>query len=283
MLGWAAGTNEKIPKAMGGIQCSEGQRLTEDMMVLDDLARQTAANDHTLTDEPVEQILHLIRGPDPGTPPRLEFLLPLNSEGEATILSPATVARVATSLSTGLLEHWLRLERRGQEDLLLVARWLCHRIGLRHRTVQLILDHPTDPDTTLVQVRGFDKVDAPGAFDMPCAGHVIGTETVEASLAKELREELGLAIADLADLQQTAHYEYRDLDQRPDFLNVEYRAVYRARLRPGALDRIRFADGEVAGLVLMPVAAVQELVVRSPERVASGLLGALRWYSQRSS
>jgi hypothetical protein len=101
---------------------------------------------------------------------------------------------------------------------------------------------------------------------------------VAASLAKELGEELGLGLEDLVDLRAVAQYEYRDLDQRPDFLNVEYRAVYRARLWAGALDRVRFADGEVAGLAVMPVATVRALVATMPERVASGLRGAMRWY-----
>lgn len=246
------------------------------MVPTDSLTRRVADADFTLTDALVDDLVRGAREGSLDDLPRNEFLLPLDANGAAVSIEQATAERVtaATEAAPGL-EALLRVAAR---RTVLVSRGVCHRIGLRHRTVQLLLDHPTQAALALIQVRGFDKVDAPGAFDLPCAGHVIGLATAADSLAKELGEELGLKMADLVGLERLGAYEYRDLDQRPGFVNVEHRDVYRARLTEGAPARIRFADGEVAGLVVMARATVRELAARYPGRVASGLRGALGWY-----
>ena len=91
--------------------------------------------------------------------------------------------------------------------MLLAARWLCHLVGLRHRTVEIFLDLAGVGDGhTLVQVRGMDKVIAPGAFDIPCAGHASGAEFSEEALRHELGDELNLALEDLEDLRLIAEH-----------------------------------------------------------------------------
>ena len=52
--------------------------------------------------------------------------------------------------------------------------------------------------------------------------------------------------------------------------NNEYRVLYQAALKPEAAAKIRFADGEVAGLAVFAVPELRMLVQRSPERVARG-------------
>jgi hypothetical protein len=93
---------------------------------------------------------------------------------------------------------------------LLVARWLSHAAGLRHRSVQLFLDHPVLHDHTLLQVRGFTKAEAPGLLDLPAAGHVAGLDTVEVTLDRELQEELGLTPDAVEDLTKLGDYDYTD-------------------------------------------------------------------------
>ncbi len=62
------------------------------------------------------------------------------------------------------------------------------------------IDHPTLAGQTLVQVRALGKPLFPGCFDMPAGGHVVGLETNEEAVLKELAEELGLAPDDVEGL-----------------------------------------------------------------------------------
>jgi isopentenyldiphosphate isomerase len=172
------------------------------------------------------------------------------------------------------LKHWLQEARFDGRQVLLVARWLCHLAGFRHRTVQLFLDHPTIKGYTLLQVRGYAKAEAPGCFDTPCAGHVAGLATVEQALYDELGEELGLERSDVSRPEGLGSYAYRDAADNPTWRNVEYRAVYRSRLRAGALSRIRFVDGEVAAVALFATSEITHLIEAQPGHVASGLAGS---------
>lgn len=173
---------------------------------------------------------------------------------------------------------WLDEHQAGGRPLLLVARWLSHLAGFRHRTAQLFLDHPTADGYTLLQVRGFDKTEAPGCFDIPCAGHVPGLETVDDALFEELAQELGLDRSDILSLETLGHCEYRGPIDDPRLYNVEYRAVYRSRLRTGALSRIRFVDREVAALALFAVSEIQTLLDTALHHVASGLTASWPLY-----
>ena len=94
----------------------------------------------------------------------------------------------------------LLAEVAGESRGTLFPRWLCHLAGLRHRTVQLFIDHPTLPNHTLVQVRSLSKLQYPGCFDLPVAGHVVGLDEPAAALGKELAEELGLGPDDIEGL-----------------------------------------------------------------------------------
>lgn len=173
---------------------------------------------------------------------------------------------------------WLEERSFAGRPLLLVARWLCHLAGFRHRTTQLFLDHPTADGYTLLQVRGLDKAEAPGCFDTPCAGHVSGIESVDEALFEELAQELGLDRSDISPPEFLGRFEYRDSMDDLTLYNVELRTVHRSRLRPGALSRVRFVDREVAALALFGVSEVQPLIDASPDRVASGLAASWPLY-----
>jgi len=245
------------------------------------VADTITAADHVLTEAVLEKLIDLVR--HLSRPPRAgEFLAPLGSDGDPVAVSGVCRAGICHAIGRDPgLGRWFSPAQHKGVDTVLVARSLCHRVGIRHRTVQLILDHPTQPDYTLIQIRSLDKVDSPGTFDLPCAGHVVGTSAVDTALRKELNEELGLTEVDLAALAYVGEYEYRDTTSRADFMNVELRSVYRARLRAERLRSIRFADGEVAALAVFSLDTLHDLVSRAPERVASGLLGALPWYCRQ--
>ena len=211
-----------------------------------------------------------------------EFLLCVDDAGA----SVAPGKSVRTDLHDTLAHHpgfgrWFRVSQVDGAPVLLVARWLCHLAGFRHRTVQLFLEHPTADAYTLMQVRGLDKAEAPGCFDLPAAGHVAGVDTIEEALFGELEEELGLRPEDLNGLVAVGRYVYNDSLAGTAFRNVEYRAVYSARLKPGALGKARFVDGEVAALALFSVSEIETLIERFPERVASGLVGSWPIYRER--
>ena len=259
------------------------------------LVARVAAADYTLTPEIVRGLLALLSATaaPQGAPQRdapSEALLPVDAGGNPASLPVGVlgdVRRLVRAYPDGA-GVWLRPATVTTDaglavETLLVARWLHHRIGLRHRTVQLILDHPTQPAMTFVQVRGLQKAEAPGAFDMPCAGHVVGLDTPAATLAKELSEELGLDVDDLVDLRPVGVYPYPAPgfvpDPCADFHNVEARTVYRARLKVGALDGVHFADHEVAALAVIARSVLPELVAWHPDRIASGLRGTLPWYT----
>ncbi|MCJ7737794.1 MAG: NUDIX domain-containing protein, partial [Anaerolineae bacterium] len=138
--------------------------------------------------------------------------------GHPVALPPEAPAAVRDALKdTHSLRKWLSPVDNNGITTVLVARSLCHRIGLRHGTVQLILDHPTRPDYTFLQIRGFHKTDAPGEFDMPCAGHTVACDTAEAALQRELTEEIGLTGEDMEEIRCVGRYEHREATTRTDY------------------------------------------------------------------
>lgn len=170
-------------------------------------------------------------------------------------------------------------ETQAPRPALLAARWLCHLAGLRHATVQWFLDDAAREGYTLAQVRGVDRPQAPGCFDLPAAGHVVGATPPEEARWLELREELGLGPPDLADVELLVRGEYIDPRDDGTIYDVEDCHVYRGRLHEGALSRIRFVDGEAAAVALFAVPALAALIERFPERVGPGLRAAWRYYA----
>lgn len=211
---------------------------------------------------------------------REEFLLVVDDQGMTSRTSDSSLQAYRDTLTRHpVFGKWFQevhVLETGQA--LLAARWLCHLIGLRHRTVEIFIDPPHLEGHTLVQVRGMDKYEAPGAFDIPCAGHVSEIDCAEGSLRKELEEELNLSIDDLSAIHLVACYNSYTGSPQGECLNNEYRFLYRARLKDNAVKYIRFTDGEVAGLAVFSVPELRALVERFPDRIASGLGDAMVYY-----
>lgn len=208
---------------------------------------------------------------------RDEFLLNVNEQGQPVLADPHTLADFQSIANLYPdLRHWF------YEDpvagVLLPGRWLCHLLGLRHRTVEIFIDPPNWDGYTLVQVRSLDKFESPGSFDIPCAGHITGVDGVQQALVKELGEELNLGLDDFARIEMLG--ESCAPPVRGDHLlqNHEYRYLFRAVLKPQSAEKIRFADGEVAGLCVFSVTELRNFVKQFPERVAGGLLHAIDHY-----
>jgi 8-oxo-dGTP pyrophosphatase MutT (NUDIX family) len=250
--------------------------------------REAAADEHTLGQAAFARLQAVFAAQREGGPlapaqltrewGREEFLLLVDDQGQP-FRPPAALTTALKELSAANPEaaSWLRIATQGGPGIL-AARWLCHLAGLRHSTVEIFIDPPHLEGHTLVQVRGMDKFESPGAFDIPCAGHVDGLDSHTESLVKELGEELNLSLHDLDDLRLLAHYNSDAPMQDCGSLNYEHRVLYRARLKPEAAGRIRFNDGEVAALAVFSLPELHALSKRYPERVASGLGDALGFY-----
>ena len=210
---------------------------------------------------------------------RAEYLLCVKRNGEPAFPSKPVLEDYQETIGRHPdFGQWFQQAEVAGKPVLLIARWMCHLVGFRHRAVHLFIDHPTADDYTLVQVRGLDKAEAPGRFDLPAAGHVVGLDSPTDALFQELEEELGLTADDISSFTHIGNRPYGGEMDGPGFQNVEFRMVYSCRLNPGALDRARFVDREVAALSVYSRSEIETLIGRFPERVASGLKGSFPVY-----
>lgn len=210
-----------------------------------------------------------------------EFLICVNHTGVPVPLTKDAIEDFEqTALRHPDFKKWFQpaILHEGKRPTLFVARWLCHLLGFRHRAVHLFIDHPTLEDYTLIQVRGVHKIQYPGCFGVPTAGHIVEFTPVMDSLLKELREELNLTHHDIDELKKIGSYDHQDVVGQPGVHNVEFRIVFRGRLKKDGLLKARFADGEVAALAFFALSELEALIEAFPERVSSGLMASLPVY-----
>ncbi len=163
----------------------------------------------------------------------------------------------------------------------MAQRWLTHAIGFRHRVIHLFLKPSVMSNDVILQLRSFDKANAPGCFDVTLGGHVRGNVSPQETLVTELSEELGLdASKDIMNLTACGAYDYHGTDGDGEWMNTEYRHVYVAALSAGAFDRIRYRDGEVAGLLTLTRNGAERLMAAAPEHIASGLRESYTYFAQ---
>ena len=144
----------------------------------------------------------------------------------------------------------------------------------------MFIDHPTLDDYTLVQVRGLDKFESPGRFDLPAAGHVVGLASTLDTLFEELKEELNWSRDDIYGPELVESYNYSEPLSNSDLRNVEFRLVFQCRHKADRLLKARFVDGEVAAISVFSISELQALIDTYPGRVASGLLESFPIYTK---
>jgi isopentenyldiphosphate isomerase len=167
-------------------------------------------------------------------------------------------------------------------------RWLCHLMGLCHRTVHLVLRTPQE--WLVLQMRS-PRVDWPGLLDLSVTGHVRAGLTWEQAIQAEAAEELGLDLATAAGMLAPASlaavgdpYLRCEADSvNPPVHICHVTQIFAATLTPLGLAGLRFADGEVAGLYLCSLVEAIRLMTDEPERVAPGLAQSLPWYVEAVS
>jgi isopentenyldiphosphate isomerase len=208
-----------------------------------------------------------------------EFLLCVHSDG-STVYSTEQIFEDFEETTRGYPSFglWFQEAKTNERPTLLIARWLCHLVGFRHRSVHLFIDHPTQDDYTLVQIRGLSKFESPGCFDLPAAGHVVGLESTMNTSFKELKEELNLDQDDVDALEILGSYNYEGGLSDLSLCNVEHRVVFRSRLKADKLSKIRFADREAAAISVFALPELQALIDADPERIASGLAASFPIY-----
>lgn len=212
-----------------------------------------------------------------------EFLACVDNKG-ATLATHSDI--VDDFLNT--LEHypafgqWFRDAETGKNGarVLLVSRWLCHLVGFRHLSVHLFIDLSNSEDLTLVQVRSAKKAKSPGCFDLPVSGHRANQDSIEKTLATELKEEAGFQVSDLGRLAAIGEYEFSAESSSTDFPDNEYRVVYRCHLKEDKrLHSLRIEEGEVAAISIFSISELRLMMATFPERMASGLTASFRFYN----
>ncbi len=137
-----------------------------------------------------------------------------------------------------------------------------HAKKLFHRAVHIFVFR--DNGDILVQQRSFEKDTCPGLFSTSCAGHVDSGESYEAAAARELREELGIALpaTDLVPL----------FSQRPSAENGnEFVRGYAVKNFTG---EITPNPAEIIRMVAFSPQQLQEEIEKNPEKFAPSFIFA---------
>ncbi len=136
-----------------------------------------------------------------------------------------------------------------------VSREVSYKEGIPHEGVHLWIGRQREDRELLFQKRSMKKTLFPGVLDITVAGHVpFGLK--EGKVEKEAREELGISSGDgeLFDLgyirfeEKNSHYRHR-----------EFQHVYVMRIDED-LDHYSFNDGEVTGIVAVPLSSLKNLL-----------------------
>lgn len=241
--------------------------------------RAARASGHVVAQEVVDAAVTLNQCADEGgsntdrlrTPEydRDEYLVNCEEGGTPTVTESLDISGLST------ISPWIKWEC----NTVLVRRWLAHFVGLRHRVIHLFLDHPGHPDCTFAQIRSLAKYHSSGRVDMPVGGHVTNLDDLDASLEREFLEELGLkARQDLVNLRPVGTFTVTVSDDLPDHIDVDHSTVFRAAIKPYALERLRFQAGEVGALALFRVDELNRWIHQRPSDVGEGLRDAWQYY-----
>lgn len=171
----------------------------------------------------------------------------------------------------------------GEPTGVTAPRWLCHLLGLCHRTVHLALRTPQG--LLVLQMRSRHVRNWPRLLDLAVTGHVRAGLSPWDALHHEAEEELGLNLSPAAGflLPPGPRFVDRYRRQESDSVNppehiCHLTHLYAATLTADGLARLHFADGEVDGLYLCSPAEAARLVAEERQRVAPGLAQSLPHY-----
>lgn len=196
-------------------------------------------------------------------------------------LSQAWKARKDLLLPGEKEERFTLVDGAGNPKPLTAPRWLCHLLGLRHRSAHILLrwQSPGLGRLLLLQVRSWSKTDSPGHLDISVGGHVVGDTAPEKTAYQELKEELGVTRADLKGgrlIYCTGYESTPEPETDSLFHNVEWCDVYAGELTTEGFLNMNFEDNEVVGLYLCPELEALNLLEQERIPLASALKNSLR-------
>lgn len=176
------------------------------------------------------------------------------------------------------------VDRAGDSTGVAAPRWLCHLLGLCHRTVHLALHSPQG--WLVLQVRS-PRVDWPGLIDLSVTGHVRAGLSWEEAMSCEAAEELGVDLNPAAGMVELPGavavgkpYHRSEADSHNPPVHIcHVTQVFVATLTPAGLAGLHFSDGEVVGLYLASFDEVNRMVEESPDRLAPGLVQSWPHYA----
>lgn len=176
------------------------------------------------------------------------------------------------------------VDRAGDSTGVAAPRWLCHLLGLCHRTVHLALHSPQG--WLVLQVRS-RRVDWPGLIDLSVTGHVRAGLSWEEAMSCEAAEELGVDLNPAAGMVELPGavavgkpYHRSEADSHNPPVHIcHVTQVFVATLTPAGLAGLHFSDGEVVGLYLASFDEVNRMVEESPDRLAPGLVQSWPHYA----
>lgn len=123
--------------------------------------------------------------------------------------------------------EYLPVLNKAGEEVGYAEREVCHKLGLTHRVVYLILEN--QKKELLVQVRGDFKQ---GRLDLPVGGHInIQDKSILSALEREAFEELGIKVSKKRLKKITIYNRYKDDNlAKPKEINSEERHLYYYKL-----------------------------------------------------
>lgn len=110
----------------------------------------------------------------------------------------------------------------------------------------------------LVHLRSKTKDLSPNKWDTRFGGHVKSGETVEETVLKEIREELGINVS-ISDLIKGETYSWDTMPNR----EVVHTFFYNFE---GDIDGLRFNDGEVQEIKWMSISEIQNSMTQTPNQ-----------------
>ncbi|RLA20345.1 MAG: NUDIX hydrolase [Gammaproteobacteria bacterium] len=94
-----------------------------------------------------------------------------------------------------MLDELLSVVDEGDRVIGQMGRGEIHRLGLRHRSVHLLVFNQAGE--LLLQKRSMTKDSCPGYWDSSAAGHVEAGESYDQCVMREVTEELGVVLKEL--------------------------------------------------------------------------------------
>lgn len=115
-------------------------------------------------------------------------------------------------------------DEKQMKEIGVAPRLLCHRLGLIHKVVYLIIQN--EKKEFLIQIRG------DGRADVPVGGHVSATDTSDVeALRREALEELGIQLRKSEVKPYKIYFQEEEYNpKKPCEINREIRQLYVAQL-----------------------------------------------------